>query len=426
MRRHLRHLLTAALIAAAAVLPTSAPAAATEPPPAPVYPQWWADSHAKQLDVLDYWTGDNLARWNFTHTDYPDGPLYTDNDRGRKWSATDPARTAAVTRTVGRLFSRQTATWQKVSRPSVAGDVVGKVYETHAYRAWDDTNKVLIPADPTKPEERHFVETQEIIDVSNGQTTEYRHLSWPSTCSANAVDGDNGRTVVTAGHCVLVPIPMIAQAVWLGSNWAKDAIDITNDKQVFVPGYLGDAPDFASQAPYGVWVVDKIYTTGQWSEFSRVGGAGVNMFNFQYDVAMLTVLDPLRPGVRLTDVTGSQHIAFTSGVDKLTYAFGYPAAPSFGSAPLARYDGRNLVYAKNPARRDLLMSLNYTVSANLSGGASGGPMLQDFDPVTGIGTQVSVNSFNYSQWMPFGNAENMVGPSFTETTRILYNLVRLA
>jgi hypothetical protein len=426
MGRPLRSLLTALLIAVAAVLPSAGSASATEPPPAPVYPQWWADNQAKQLAVLDYWTGDGHTRWNAQHTDYPEGPLYTDSDRGRKWSVTDPARTAAVTKTVGRLFSRQTATWQAVARPTAPGDAVGAVYETNAYKAWDAANKVLVPADPAVPTDRVFIETREIIKVENGQTSEYRHLSWPTSCSADSVDSDNGRTVVTAGHCVLTPIPLLVQAAWFGSDWAKDAIDITSDKQVFVPGYRGDESGFASQAPYGVWVVDKIYTTGQWSEFSRVGAGGLNLFNFQYDVAMLTVLDPLRPGVRLADVAGAQHIGFANGVGKLTYTFGYPADYSFGSVPQARYDGRNLVYAKNTAQRDLVMSLNYTVSANLSGGASGGPMLQDFDPVTGIGTQVSVNSFNYSQMVPFGNAENIVGPSFTETTRILYNLVRLA
>ncbi|MCF2530731.1 trypsin-like serine peptidase [Yinghuangia soli] len=429
MRRPLRHLLTAALIAAAAVLPVSvpAPAGATAPPPAPVYPQWWADTPAKQFAVLDYWTGDDFARWDFTITQYPEGPYFTDTDRGRKWSAVDPQGNAAVTDTVGRVFARQTATWQAVTRPSVAGDAVGAVRETGAFKSWDADAKAFVPADPVVPAERHFIETQEIIKVENGQTTEYRHISWPTTCSANSVDSANGRTIVTAGHCTLVPVPMIAKAAGDKNGFAQDAIDLTNDKMIFVPGYRGDAPDLASQAPHGLWVVDKIYTTGQWSAFGQVGVSALNLFNFQYDVAMMTVVDPHRPGVRLADEVGAQHIAFRPIAAKETYAFGYPAAPSFGSGPVARYDGTSLVYAKNIAKKDWTMSLNYTLDANLSGGASGGPMLQDFDPVAGIGTQVSLNSFNYSQFLgSLGNAQNIVGPSFTEDTRILYNLVQMS
>ena len=422
MKRLLRVLAAGALGAAVLVAPGAGTAQAADPAPQPVRPAEWADTPAEQNAVLDYWYGDDLARWDFENVDY-DVPKMSHTDRGRPWSDM-AADTAAVTRSVGRLFMRQNATFKETTRTARADDVVGAVRETGAFKAWDQDLRVLVEADANVPAERRFLETSTITKVANGQTTEVRRLSWPTNCSATSVDSDNGRTIVTAGHCVMAPVAIILLNS-VGKGFANDAIDITNDNMVFVPGYDGTRPTVAEQAPYGVWVVDKAYTTGQWHAFGSVGLAAFNAFNMQHDVAALTVVDPSRPGVRLADVVGSQHIGFNGPVGKLTYAMGYPAAPASGGPndetdPEALYDGRSLIFSKGPATRDLLMSLEYQIDCNMSGGSSGGPMLQDFSTETGVGTVMSVISFKYPWKMDLMN-----GPYFNNNIKGLYDTVRV-
>jgi len=415
-------LLTGALGAAVLVVPGTGTAQAVDPPPQPVRPAAWADTVAEQNAVLDYWYGDGLARWNFENTDYSPGTAeYSNTDRGRRWSVTDPAGTGAVTESVGRMFMRQSATFEATTRTARADDVVGATRETGAFKTWDAVELELVPA--TVPAERHFLETSTITAIVNGQTTEVRRLSWPTNCSATAVDSDNGRTVVTAGHCVLIPVAMVLSSS-NATGFANGAIDITNDNMVFVPGYRGGASTFAGQTPHGVWVVDRAYTTGQWHNFASVSLSAVNPFNMQFDVAVLTVVDPTRPTTTLAGVVDEQHIGFNGPFNKTTYAMGYPAAVSTGgpanTAPEAKYDGRELVYCTGAARRDLLMSLEYQVDCNMSGGSSGGPFLQDFSTTTGVGTVVSVNSFKYpwaERWMN--------GPYFNDNVKGVYDTVRV-
>ncbi|MGH3312032.1 MAG: trypsin-like serine peptidase [Streptomyces sp.] len=191
-----------------------------------------------------------------------------------------------------------------------------------------------------------------------------------ASCSGNAVTSDNASTVMTAGHCVKME-----------GKWHTD--------WTFVPGYHD------GQAPHGKWAADKTLTTPQWD-----AGEDLN-----YDVGA-AVVKP-RDGKRLTDVVGGQGLSFNSGYNETMYAFGFPAADP--------YDGEKLTYCSGTAYRDLLLTNDYGLACDMTGGASGGPWFTEFDEASGTGLQASVNSFKYN-FQP--NA--MYGPRFGADAQKLY------
>ena len=52
----------------------------------------------------------------------------------------------------------------------------------------------------------------------------------------------------------------------------------------------------------------------------------------------------------------------------------------------------------------------------MTGGSSGGPWFRDFSTSTGVGTQISLNSFGYR-----GEKNAMYGPYFGSVVQSLYN-----
>ncbi|MEU7135636.1 peptidase [Streptomyces sp. NPDC046261] len=165
-------------------------------------------------------------------------------------------------------------------------------------------------------------------------------------CTATAVDSGNRSVVMAAGHCVR-----------RGASPVNTYTDL-----VFVPGYAKGA------RPYGVFPVRATVTPASWAHDS-VG-----------DIAALTV-DPVK-GRRLTEVTGGQPVAFDREPGGEVTAFGYPA-----STPQR---GEELLYCAGPSKA--APDDETVMPCDMTGGASGGPWLADFDATTGRGTLVSVNS----------------------------------
>ncbi|MFD3696658.1 trypsin-like serine peptidase [Streptomyces sp. NPDC058646] len=192
-----------------------------------------------------------------------------------------------------------------------------------------------------------------------------------ASCSGDSVTSANGSTVMTAGHCVKY------QGAW-HTNW------------VFVPGYNN------GNAPYGQWPATKTFATDQWA-----ASEDMNM-----DVG-LAVVAPLN-GQTLTQAVGAQGLLFNGGYNKKMYAFGFPAA--------APYDGSKLVYCSGNSGKDFLLTKDHSLSCNMTGGSSGGPWFQDFNEATGLGTQVSVNSFGYT-FLP----NRMYGPYFGNEAKAAYD-----
>ncbi|MFD7098396.1 trypsin-like serine peptidase [Streptomyces xanthophaeus] len=192
-----------------------------------------------------------------------------------------------------------------------------------------------------------------------------------ASCSGDSVTSANGSTVITAGHCVKY------QGAW-HTNW------------VFVPAYSN------GNAPYGQWPATKTFATDQWA-----ASEDMNM-----DVG-LAVVAPLN-GQTLTQAVGAQGILFNGGYNKKMYSFGFPAA--------APYDGSKLVYCSGNSGKDFLLTKDHSLSCNMTGGSSGGPWFQDFNEATGLGTQVSVNSFGYT-FLP----NRMYGPYFGNEAKAAYD-----
>ncbi|MFB6510651.1 trypsin-like serine peptidase [Streptomyces virginiae] len=192
-----------------------------------------------------------------------------------------------------------------------------------------------------------------------------------ASCSGDSITSANGSTVITAGHCVKY------QGAW-HTNW------------VFVPAYNNGS------APYGQWSATKTFATDQWA-----ASEDMNM-----DVG-LAVVAPLN-GQTLSQAVGAQGIAFNGGYNKKMYSFGFPAA--------APYDGSKLVYCSGNSGKDFLLTKDHSLGCNMTGGSSGGPWFQDFNEATGLGTQVSVNSFGYT-FLP----NRMYGPYFGNEVKAAYD-----
>lgn len=192
-----------------------------------------------------------------------------------------------------------------------------------------------------------------------------------ASCSGDSITSANGSTVITAGHCVKY------QGTW-HTNW------------IFVPGYDN------GNAPYGQWSATKTFATDQWA-----ASEDMNM-----DVG-LAVVAPLN-GQKLSQAVGAQGILFNGGYNKKMYSFGFPAA--------APYDGTKLVYCSGNTSKDFLLTKDHGLGCNMTGGSSGGPWFQDFNEATGLGTQVSVNSFGYT-FLP----NRMFGPYFGNEAKAAYD-----
>ncbi|CAL9481264.1 hypothetical protein SUDANB120_03058 [Streptomyces sp. enrichment culture] len=192
-----------------------------------------------------------------------------------------------------------------------------------------------------------------------------------ASCSGDSVTSANGSTVMTAGHCVKY------QGSW-HTNW------------IFVPGYDNGS------APYGQWTATQTFATDKWA-----ASEDMNM-----DVG-LAVVAPLN-GQKLSQVVGAQGLLFNGAYNKRMYAFGFPAA--------SPYDGSKLVYCSGNSGKDFLLTKDHSLGCNMTGGSSGGPWFQDFDEATGLGTQVSVNSFGYV-FLP----NRMFGPYFGNEAKAVYD-----
>ncbi|MGA5566602.1 trypsin-like serine peptidase [Streptomyces platensis] len=165
-------------------------------------------------------------------------------------------------------------------------------------------------------------------------------------CTATAVKSANRSAVMTAAHCVR-----------RGSSPVN-----TNIAMVFVPAYS------KGKMPYGAFAVRSAVTPRTWENDST-------------DDLSTLVVDAGKSGRKLTDVVGGQDIAFNRPVGGTISAFGYSATrPQLGE---------ELLHCVGTAKKK---SGIQAIPCDLTGGSSGGPWLADFNPTTGKGTLVSVNS----------------------------------
>ncbi|MGW6768933.1 trypsin-like serine peptidase [Streptomyces sp. NPDC055037] len=164
-------------------------------------------------------------------------------------------------------------------------------------------------------------------------------------CTATAVKSANRSAVMTAAHCVR-----------MGSSPGN-----TNTSMVFVPAY------YKGKQPYGAFAVRSAATPRTWENDSL------------NDMSAL-VVDADKKGRKLTDVVGGQPISFDRAVGGTVTALGYSATrPQLGE---------ELLRCVGTTKREHGTQM---IPCDLTGGASGGPWLADFDATTGKGKGVLVS-----------------------------------
>ncbi|MFG2714382.1 trypsin-like serine peptidase [Streptomyces goshikiensis] len=154
-------------------------------------------------------------------------------------------------------------------------------------------------------------------------------------CSASVVHSPGGNLIATAAHCVH------------GGGFRTNL--------VFVPGYRD------GEAPYGVWVPERIDVDPRWAED----------FDPDHDVAFLRLRRPGHPGQRLEDVTGAHPVGFGPRLPLPARVMGYPNA---AERPL---DCRGTALAAGPAQLRL-------DCADVPDGTSGGPVLTAGHTLIGV------------------------------------------
>jgi len=196
--------------------------------------------------------------------------------------------------------------------------------------------------------------------------------------SANVITSNSGDLVITAAHAVFD----ISKGKYV-DNW------------VFAPGYTN------GNSPNGRWTFRRAVVPNQW--MNNVP----EVMNWDIGMVLMGTVN----GQHIQSAVGAQGIAFNNQRGTYRNIFGYPCNIQ-NCASLITSEGYALKYPDN------LYVGEGTPSGGMSGGASGGPVLIDYDSGTGEGTQVSVISFGIS------TVNNVLwGPYFGNDAQGLYNSV---
>jgi V8-like Glu-specific endopeptidase len=157
-------------------------------------------------------------------------------------------------------------------------------------------------------------------------------------CSASVVDSPEQDLLITAAHCVS---------------------DTTSTSIAFVPGYDD------GKMPYGIWRITKIIMGQNW----------VSSADPADDVAFLVVSG--RGKAKIQQLTGGERLGLGLAAGRLVSAIGYPETTN---VPV-RCDNRAREFSPTQLEFDC---------AGYSDGTSGGPLLEDISPSTGLGTVIGV------------------------------------
>jgi len=234
------------------------------------------------------------------------------------------------------------------------------------------------------------------------------------SCSGSVAPANNKAIVITAGHCV-----NDANEHWATNSSGK----VTGDKRpgkyvtnwLFVPGYNGNA---SNPAPYGEFHATALRANPHW----------INSADFNYDVGMATVGGEVggpHKGALVANAQGTQGLGFNLPRHQYVENFGFPAGAPYNGKVLDNSTGNALnadangsAKGNSAATDDPNGSNDQVVRSNLTGGASGGPWFYNLNESTGVGTQISVNSFSYPGLSAAAQATygipkyNMWGPYF--------------
>lgn len=180
-------------------------------------------------------------------------------------------------------------------------------------------------------------------------------------CSAGTINNPAKDMVFTAGHCI-----NNGAGTWM-------------DEWVYVPAY------YYGQTPYGIYEANVMTSFNAWI----LGG------DLNYDIGVVNVGTYL--GTLLVNYTGGNGLTYDAN-DSDSYAptvtiWGYPAAPP--------YDGEQAYYCPNVSTGviqtivtlvPLYVVTQLAAPCAMTGGASGGPWLVNYNASTGLGSEDALTS----------------------------------
>lgn len=184
----------------------------------------------------------------------------------------------------------------------------------------------------------------------------------PRSCTATVVASGSGSVIATAGHCLLTD----------GADGERAAA--TN--LLFGPGYVDGT------FPFGRWTVESVHLAPGWTQGAVWG----------QDVAFLRVARSAETGETLQNEVGALGIAFDPAAalaGTTTALLGYPS--------VAPFDGTVLRWCAtaNPVAPAAVDPAGVGMGCEMTAGYSGGPLVSQFDPVTGTGFVAGVGSHDY-------------------------------
>jgi hypothetical protein len=191
----------------------------------------------------------------------------------------------------------------------------------------------------------------------------FSNSSGTYACSGDAVNSGNKSIVATAGHCVVD-----ANTGEVYQNW------------VFIPGYEH------GNRPHGTFTASSLHWMSQ-----RIGNPDPT-----WDAAFAT-MSPLN-GTRLVDAVGGEGIGFDQTPGQYVYSFGYGGSDAEGNGEQLNWCAGTEVFESGHPGGGI-----WGIDCIQTGGSSGGPFLQNFDPSNGIGTQIGNISVSGSgrEWHPY-------------------------
>ncbi len=215
------------------------------------------------------------------------------------------------------------------------------------------------------------------------------------TVVIDSADGDGRSTVLTAGHCLYDE----------GTNGSFA------QNLVFIPDFDSDPSsayyDCSTVQELGIscWVADHLVTSKQWAD------GGTDKWSEDYGFAIF--LDSTNGGSLEQSVGGAAYSILTDALasPQSIHAFGYPAAK--------KYNGSDLVYcAGDDGQLNDGNPETTAIKCKMTGGASGGAWLLDFDRDAQTATGIrSLTSYSYSSTNGY-----LFGPIFDGYTQEVFNV----
>jgi hypothetical protein len=204
-------------------------------------------------------------------------------------------------------------------------------------------------------------------------------------CSGASINSPSKMMVATAGHCV---------AIGGSGNGGGDPSDrVWMENWVFMPAYNTGG----QVAPYGKFTARYFRTFDVWLD------AGASPFDF----ALVTVNLNER-GQRVVDAVGGNGLTWNQSFYEDLLMVGYPLNHDNGYTQ-DQFTGRTKTSTVNSA--NIMME-----AAGFNEGASGGPWLRLYDPVTGLGKINGVTSSIHN-----GTSNNNDSPYFDGEMKWLWD-----